>query len=106
MKTILKIIVLLIPFTGNINAQTPSFHWAMKYSGIPGSIVCGSSGKVFFNANQGEISVRSFDPKGSQLWESRFGNGLAESIDLDDLGNVYSMGSFSGTSDFNPGPDK
>ena len=104
MRDILKVIVIMIAFTGNIGAQVPSFHWAKKYYGIPGSIVCGSNDKVIFNSNQGEIAVRTLNPKGVQLWESKFGGGYAESIDLDDLGNVYSMGSFSGTFDFDPGP--
>lgn len=105
MDRFLKVIGLIIYFSQTIGAQTPSFLWVKKFEGNPGSIICNNSGNINFNGyNGGGIFVKSIDNRGNQLWEATFGGGYAQSIDVDELGNVYTMGSFSGTFDFNPGP--
>ena len=55
-----------------------------------------------------DIFFAKYDANGNYIWAKSIGsinpdNGLA--IFVDDTGNVYIGGSFSGTADFDPGPD-
>jgi hypothetical protein len=53
-----------------------------------------------------DIFICKLDPLGNYVWAKQMGgNGIdyGYSIDRDDLGYLYSTGSFSGTADFDPG---
>ncbi|MDF2436170.1 MAG: hypothetical protein K0Q95_546 [Bacteroidota bacterium] len=54
-----------------------------------------------------DIFITKFDASGNLIWARKMG-GLAgdggQSITVDDTGNVYTAGVFSGTGDFDPGP--
>ncbi len=62
---------------------------------------------TFLNfAGANDVFVCKFDSAGNLVWASAIGGPGAEegtSIAVDDFGNVYSTGSFNGTSDFDPG---
>jgi uncharacterized repeat protein (TIGR01451 family) len=77
------------------------------------------SGTVDFNPNVGvfnvtapggthrEAYVLKLDPAGNFMWVNTIGGTYstsAVSISVDNLGNVYSAGSFAGTVDFDPSP--
>jgi len=71
-------------------------------------------GNHFFNlSSEGTDStfdsfIAKLDPSGNFLWAKRIGGDsqdLLHSLTLDYLGNLYAIGSFIGTSDFNPGTD-
>ncbi|MGJ8660619.1 MAG: SBBP repeat-containing protein [Bacteroidota bacterium] len=53
-----------------------------------------------------DIYVQKLDPSGNFLWAKAFGSAsfdLGQSISVDNSGNVYTTGDFSGTADFDPG---
>ena len=59
-------------------------------------------------AGSSEIFIMKLDEDGHVFWASSFGGIQGDSgyeIAVDDLGNVYTAGSFSATVDFDPGPD-
>ena len=52
--------------------------------------------------------ITKLDPSGNFVWAKQMGGDsqdLLHSLTLDYLGNIYAIGSFKGTSDFNPGLD-
>jgi len=54
-----------------------------------------------------DIYIQKLDSSGALLWVKSFGGNLDDigwSIALDNLGNIYSTGSFNSTVDFDPGP--
>ena len=74
------------------------------------------SGTVDFNPGAGtnyltssggnDIFIQKLDASGNFLWARSFGgpsSDLGNTIDVDASGNVYSIGYFQGTADFNPG---
>jgi hypothetical protein len=113
-----------------IKAQQPTFQWA-KRTGNSGfdygsSIAVDPSGNVYttgqfqgfvdFNPDTGvflltsagaeDIFVRKLDASGNLIWAGRMGgtgSDIANSIKVDNSGNVYTTGSFDGTADFDPG---
>ncbi len=53
-----------------------------------------------------DVFVCKLDPSGDLLWVKQFGGSLVEagrSVTLDVHGNIYTIGSFNGTADFDPG---
>lgn len=55
-----------------------------------------------------DIFVSKWDSNGNFVWARQMGGSSGEggnSIALDDLGNIYTTGTFSGSADFNPGID-
>lgn len=55
-----------------------------------------------------DIFIVKLDADGNFLWAKNMGGNsddYIKSIDTDELGNVYSTGSFGGSADFDPGPD-
>jgi len=55
-----------------------------------------------------DVFVQKLDKNGGFVWAKKIGhmnNDRAHSIALDDSGNVYVLGIFSGTVDFDPGPN-
>jgi hypothetical protein len=122
--------VLLVALT--VHAQTPGLHWANTISGVTGvsevnEVVIDPAGFVY--SVGGFVGVVDFDPgvgttpgttpngiwhgfvqkldtNGNFIWARVFpGNDFTwlESIALDAAGNVLIAGSFSGTTDFDPG---
>lgn len=115
----------------SLNGQT--FEWARSWGGadvdIGTSIATDASGSIFisgffsgtvdfdpgpdtFNLTTvgifgGDIFVQKLDPSGNFLWARSWASGssISPKITIDDFGNVYTSGCFSGTVDFDPGPD-
>lgn len=48
--------------------------------------------------------VSKLDNDGTFIWATEFGQGYGRSVAVDGAGNLYTMGRFSGTADFDPGP--
>ena len=55
--------------------------------------------------NGGGVFILKLDQFGEYVWANNFGEGSGNSIILDRLNNVLCAGSFSGSADFDPGPD-
>ena len=63
-------------------------------------------GTVLTSAGSTDVFVAKLDGGGGVVWARRFGNNVAQNgkgIAVDDVGNVYVTGSFSGTIDFGGG---
>jgi hypothetical protein len=109
-----------------------NFLWAKSFGGssfdIGHSITVDSSGNAYTIGNfrgtldfdpgagtayltsvsvgQADVFVQKLDTSGNFLWARSFGGSdidLGNSITVDASGNVYSIGSFAGTADFDPG---
>lgn len=55
-----------------------------------------------------DIYVSKFDPNGNFLWSKRrggTGRDIGDGVGFDSAGNLYSSGIFSGSVDFDPGPE-
>jgi Beta-propeller repeat len=115
------------------NAQDASFAWAKKmgaaFTELPKSIkvdalgnvyTCGTfNGTIDFDPGSGVFNlvshgssydafIQKLDANGNFLWARNFGkwsfvNVDARGIEVDAFGNVYTIGSFWGSADFNPG---
>lgn len=112
-----------------INAQEPIFEWAKNVGGvnwdIGNQITCDSNGNIYitgvfaetadFDPNAGtanltslggyDIFVQKLNNNGNLVWAKRMGGTLNDhglSIATDSAGNVYTIGVFSGTVDFDP----
>jgi hypothetical protein len=60
------------------------------------------------SVNNGDVYVQKLDASGNFIWAKSFGgiaNDVGTSITVDGSGNVYSIGVFQGTVDFDPGTD-
>ncbi len=117
-------------FVHKLNASG-NFVWAKRLGGtgwdVPTAIALDGAGNVYttgefwgtadfdpgpgiFNltsAGNWDIFINKLNASGNFVWAKRMGgtlNALARAIALDDAGNVYTTGSFSGTADFDPGP--
>ena len=113
-----------------VQAGTTSFGWAKKIGGASydegvsltidgnGNIYTTGnfSGTVDFDPGTGisnltsagdvDIYISKLDTNGNFVWAKRMGGTLSDSgkdIVLDGNGNIYSLGGFYGTVDFNPG---
>jgi hypothetical protein len=59
------------------------------------------------STNYTDIFISKFDSYGNLIWAKGIGGintDIAQSIALDSQGNVYTIGKFTGSVDFNPGP--
>ena len=64
-------------------------------------------GTFYLTADGGDAYVSKLDASGNFLWAARLGGDAINynfSVEVDASGNVYSVGYFSGTVDFDPGP--
>ncbi len=116
------------------SSQIPSFQWARQLRGVAGetmvrgnSVVVDDSGNVYSTGyffgkvdfdpgyrnyylvadNNSDIFVTKLDPAGNLIWVCRFGGrgeDIANSMALDSTGNLYIVGNYSDTVDFDPGP--
>jgi len=111
-------------------AQQPGFQWAKSLGGIdqetPSKIKTDANGNVytigsFFGntdldpgpatanftcAGLTDIFISKLDASGNFVWAKQIGSATEEvpfGIDVDASGNVYSIGWFNGTTDFDPG---
>lgn len=128
MKKIALLLFLFMQYLA-VNAQVPDWQWAKQMAGFfskgSGIYVDGSgniystgsfAGTVDFDpglstynlmgtgADDGYIS--KLDPEGNFSWAKAFtgaGGTAGFEIETDAVGNVYSIGKFNGTVDFNPG---
>lgn len=125
--------VVFVMLVTNVLAQnTVAFDWAKSMGGNTTATDGGSSiftdnvGNVYtignfwgtadfdpgpgiFNLTSGgkfDVFIQKLDVNGDFVWAKSFGgaeNDFGSSIALDSLGNIYAMGSFVGTADFDPG---
>lgn len=130
MKTNFVLLVFVVT-ASHIYAQTPSFEWAKSMGGTTfengkdiaqdntGNVITVGNfqgtadfdpGSGVFNLVTGSTSVAGFvqklDANGNFIWAKRIGdNGCdVSSVAVDQSGNIYITGSFSGVEDFDPGP--
>ncbi|NOQ70570.1 MAG: T9SS type A sorting domain-containing protein [Crocinitomix sp.] len=111
--------------------ESGSFEWCISIGGpnsdVGGSIECDDSfiyvtgrfgGTVDFNPGpdvyelmaetDGDSYVLKIDMDGNFIWARAFGDALLDigmTITVDDVGNIYTAGSYQGTVDFDPGDD-
>ena len=67
----------------------------------------GQGGYNLISAGSEDIFISKLDSTGSFIWAKSFGNISVEKgldITLDNSGNIYAVGQFTGTVDFDPGP--
>lgn len=129
MRLLILIFVALFysPFT---QSQNPTFQWAKSFGGISGDngykTLNDAAGNVYVmgsfretvdfdpspgvynrtSVGQGDIFISKFDAYGNFLWVKTIGSNSddeARSMSIDNNGNLYLTGSFSGTVDFDPG---
>ena len=68
-------------------------------------------GDAIFNLSSTGLNdafVHKLDASGNFVWVKKFGgtsNELSYSLAVDETGSVYTVGGFTGTADFDPGPD-
>lgn len=56
-----------------------------------------------------DVFIQKMNPAGNIIWAKSFGGSAMDrstSITIDHVGNIYTIGSFVGTSDFDPGPSQ
>lgn len=126
MKTATILIAFL--FITTLKAQT--FEWVKRIGGISDehseSLNIDASGNIYITGTFGEtvdfdpgpgttnlttvgggdIFVQKMDASGNFLWARSFGGvfyDFVKSIDIDASGNIYTVGYFEGTVDFDPG---
>jgi Secretion system C-terminal sorting domain/Beta-propeller repeat len=117
-------------FIFNAFSQTPTFDWVARIDGNPSAtgtdIVTDVSGNIFitghftgtvdFDPGPGtvnltstgldDIFVQKLDPQGNLLWVKQMGAksiDMGKNITVDAYGNVYTIGFFMHTVDFDPG---
>ena len=131
MKKILFSIIIFITFTLNVGkAQTVNFQWAKQMGDISNdrahSVAIDAAGNVYttgrfegmvdFDPGAGtynltsagweDVFVSKLNSSGTFVWAKQLGGAnfdVANSIAVDAAGNIYTTGSFLGTSDFDPG---
>ena len=114
-------------FTLAANAQLPSFEWAKLIGGIDGrSLVVDAASNVYTLGMQSASGLHDFDPgpgtfildgangtgyilklttAGNFVWAKQLPTGSTmETIKVDAAQNVYVIGHYSLTHDFDPGP--
>src|ERR1041384_3758896 len=110
--------------------QAPVFQWAHSFGDSQQdagrSVVTDKSGNVLtagdysgiidfdpgpssytLNSMNGSMFISKLDPSGNFIWAKSFGDSALlsmKSLAIDTLNNVYAIGSFSNTIDFDPGP--
>ncbi len=134
MKALYKVLVvfsLSFLYINDAFAQSPDWAWAraigdtsIDYGKAIGVDALGNvytagtfEGTVDFNSGSGtfnltslgsyDIFISKLDPSGNFIWAKAIGSPNSDfnvSLALDDSGNVYTTGSISGTTDFDPGP--
>ena len=86
---------------GNVYT-TGNFHGAVDFDPGPGSNVFIANGAI----TEEDIFIQKLDVNGNLVWVKQIGGLLLDSgnsIDIDELGNVYITGVFSDQVDFDPG---
>ncbi|NBG65711.1 T9SS type A sorting domain-containing protein [Acidiluteibacter ferrifornacis] len=126
-----KTLIIFLFYITSLQAQVPTFEWAASMGGLSSadrgsSIAVDASGNVYttgifegtvdfdpgtgvFNltsAGNYDIFIQKLDASGNFIWAKRIGgsgydNGLE--IVVGSSGNIFCVGEFQGTVDFNPG---
>lgn len=125
------ILLFLVSSLNFVFAQTPAFEWAANKGGtgddMGRSIAVDNAGNVYTtgsfsgtadfdpsptetlnltSAGADDIFVSKLSASGDILWAKRMGGAnidIGRAIGVDNSGNVYTTGNFSGTADFDPG---
>jgi hypothetical protein len=120
-----KLFIILITFNiGFLNAQHLKLDWAKQFTGVSQihSMTIDEKGNIYsigamgdtvdfdpgagtFNLMSGGRFISKLDSSGNFVWAKEFIGVNANSVITDKSGNVYSIGSFSGITDFDPGPN-
>jgi hypothetical protein len=105
-------------------APNGNFLWANRWGGgatreHDGGITVDASGNIFEVGSTADVfangswrengfEMRKFNPSGTTAWSKRIDDrgGEADGVAADAAGNVYVVGSFAGTVDFNPDAHK
>lgn len=122
---------LFASFLFSAQSQTPSLEWVRNFGSLSNdyctsiaidndgnSITIGNFGNTIdFDPGSGisnltsnghfDVFILKLDPSGGFIWAKSIGGDRGDmsiSIKLDNNGNIFIAGSFSGTSDFDPGP--
>ena len=127
MRTRLFSLLILLIFTTNLIAQAPLFYWANKIAGPNfdrgDAIVADKQGNTYtfgifsgtidFDPGPGIVDLTSIynnsifvtkhDPVGNLQWAIRLGGEYAMDMAIDQLGNIYTLGLFQDSADFDPG---
>lgn len=130
MKKIILSTLTLLTISSSLKAQDASFDWAKSMGGsnneVGRSITTDGSGNVYttgtfqgtadfdpgvgvanlISAGSTDLFIQKLDASGNLIWAKAIGATGAEigfSITTDVSDNVYTIGSFSGTVDFDPG---
>lgn len=94
-----RAIALAVDAAGNVNV-VGRFQQAVDFDPGPGTFTLSSAGN-------NDVSIIKLSTSGSFMWAIKMGNTANDrgyGITVDDFGYVYSVGSFVGTVDFDPGP--
>lgn len=129
MKTKITLIICLLIATTALNAQY--FQWAKQMGGTSldnGQAICvdpsgnlyttgyfegaadfdpGPTTTIFTSAGYEDVFVQKMDASGNFIWARSFGgvgNDQAYSINTDAAGNIYTIGTFTASGDYDPGP--
>lgn len=122
--------ILFLSLTLSTTAQNPQLVWAKQFGGTQNesgnSIAVDASGNVYTGgAFEGTVDfdpgttsniltssggvdafITKMDATGNFLWAKRIGGANDETnffLDMDSAGNIYAVGNFEGTVDFDPG---
>lgn len=87
-----------------------NFLWAYKaaFFQLP-ELALDAQGNIIASG-EGTGSVLKLDPAGNKLWDRKFGDGPGQGyvnsrgLAVDDTGNIFACGGFTGEADFDPGP--
>jgi len=127
------LICLLIVLSVDLKGQDLNFEWVKQLGGtgtVHGrGIVADEFGNTYTTGNFSgivdfdpgpdtlslsstgileDIFIQKLDAEGNFVWVKQIGGGnidVGRAIELDNLGNIYTTGSFHGNVDFDPGPD-
>jgi len=129
MKKINFILLLLAILSLSNSVSSQTFLWGAQFGATNSTdgkaIATDASGNVYtaggflgttdfdpgagtFNLTSagGDVFISKLDASGNFIWAKKMGGSSADdmyAITLDDAGNVYTTGTFSGTADFDPG---
>ncbi|NVK04031.1 MAG: T9SS type A sorting domain-containing protein [Flavobacteriia bacterium] len=78
--------------------------WVKSFEEEGFDVKLGVDGTLYYTGKNGNYGVVTrYNPSGLQLWSASLYRGNNTNLEIDSQGNVFVVGSFFGTSDFDPG---